>query len=218
MLPATVTAQVDKLTSLTVKIISPETLTQAQKYLTDVRGAFKSLKAAVSALKKPHQDEIKAIDGAAKPLLDKLQARDEETERAILAYNRLVQEEIAKANQKALEKFEKKAATAEAKAIAQGKPMPLIIPPALASAPAKTVDVEGSKQTIIKRKAWRLRLAGSEVADPSAITAQVSQEFQTGIPLEFFVLDTTRIGKIVRAGGTVPGIEVYEEESIAVRG
>lgn len=218
MLPVAITSQVDKLTSLTVKIVSPESLTQAQKYLTDVRGAFKSLKAAVSALKKPHQDEIKAIDGAAKPLLDKLQARDEETERAILAYNRLVQEEIAKANQKALEKFEKKAATAEAKAIAQGKPMPLIIPPALASAPAKTVDVDGAKQTIIKRKAWRLRLAGSEVADASVVTAQVSQEFQTGIPLEFFVLDTTRIGKIVRAGGTVPGIEVYEEESIAVRG
>lgn len=218
MLPSAIITNIDALSQLTIKIVSPDTLAQAQSYLSDVRGACKSLKAAVMAIKKPHQDEIKSIDAAAKPLLDKLQTRDNETEHAILAYNRLVKEKIAKLNQRALEKFEDKVEAAEAKAVAQGKPMPLIIPPALASAPAKTVTVDGGgTQTIMKRKAWRIRMAGAEVADPSTVTAQTSQNFGMNIPLEFFVLDTARIGKIVRAGGTVPGIEVYETESISVR-
>jgi hypothetical protein len=49
------------------------------------------------------------------------------------------------------------------------------------------------------------------------LNAQVSTGFDMNIPLEYFVLDTARIGKIIRAGGTIPGIEVYEEESLSVR-
>ena len=216
-LPALIIGTVQKLVGMKVSVVSPETELQAREYLASIRKELKAFKASVVEVKKPFKKEIDEIDTASKPWIEKLQQKDQETEQAILAYLRKVREETEKQNQKALEKYEKKVATVEAKAIANNKPMPIIIPPALASAPAKTVEIEGAKQTVVKRKAWRMRLAGSEVADPSAVTAKVSEEFQTGIPLEYFTLDTARIGKVIRAGGTIPGIEVYEEESLSQR-
>ena len=216
-LPALILGSVQKLIGMKVAVVSPETELQAREYLASIRKELKAFKTSVVEVKKPFKKEIDEIDAASKPWIEKLQQKDQETEQAILAYLRKVREETEKQNQKALEKYEKKVATVEAKAIANNKPMPIIIPPALASAPAKTVEIEGAKQTVVKRKAWRMRLAGSEVADPSALTAKVSEEFKTGIPLEYFTLDTARIGKIVRAGGSIPGIEVYEEESLSQR-
>ena len=216
-LPALILGSVQKLIGMKVAVVSPETELQAREYLASIRKELKAFKTSVVEVKKPFKKEIDEIDAASKPWIEKLQQKDQETEQAILAYLRKVREETEKQNQKALEKYEKKVATVEAKAIANNKPMPIIIPPALASAPAKTVEIEGAKQTVVKRKAWRMRLAGSEVADPSAVTAKVSEEFQTGIPLEYFTLDTARIGKVIRAGGTIPGIEVYEEESLSQR-
>jgi hypothetical protein len=81
----------------------------------------------------------------------------------------------------------------------------------LASAPQKTEHVDGGKLTTVKRKAWRI--PGSPVTDGLSRAGTGGQD----IPDEYFVLDTARIGKIVRAGGTVPGIEVFEEESLSVR-
>lgn len=215
--PSLLIQSVQKLVGMKISVISPETELSAREYLASIRKELKAFKASVVEVKKPFKKEIDEIDAASKPWIEKLQQKDQETEQAILAYLRKVREETEKQNQKALEKYEKKVANVEAKAIANNKPMPIIIPPALASAPAKTVEIEGAKQTVVKRKAWRMRLAGSEVADPSAVTAKVSEEFQTGIPLEYFTLDTARIGKVIRAGGTIPGIEVYEEESLSQR-
>ncbi len=216
-LPATLISGIQKLVGMTISVVSPETELKAREYLASIRKELKAFKASVVEVKKPFKKEIDDIDAASKPWIEQLQKKDEETERAILAYLRKVREETEKANAKALEKFEKKADKAAAKAIETGAPMPLIIPPALVSAPAKTVAIEGAKQTVVKRKAWRLRIAGSEVADPSTVTAKLSEEFKTGLPLEYFILDTARIGKVVRAGGTIPGIEVYEEESLSQR-
>ena len=216
-LPAVISKTVEQLAGLKISIVSPETELKAREYLASVRKAVKELKASVADLKKPFKKEIDEIDALSKPLLNKLQERDEETERAILSYLRQVREATERANAKALEKFEKKVEKAEEKSLANGKPMPLIIPPALASAPVKTVAVGGATQTVVTRKAWGVRIAGSEVADPSTLTSKLSEEFKTGIPSEYFILDCARIGKIIRGGGLIPGIEVYEEESLSQR-
>lgn len=216
-LPATILNSIKNLVGLSISVTSPETELNAREYLASVRKELKAFKASVVEIKKPFKKEIDDIDAASKPWIEQLQKKDQETEQAILAYLRRVREETEKANAKALEKFEKKVDKAAVKSIETGKPIPLVIPPALASAPPKTVAIEGAKQTVVKRKAWRLRLAGSEVADPSIVTAKLSQEFNTGIPLDMFILDTARIGKVVRAGGSIPGIEVYEEESLSQR-
>jgi hypothetical protein len=204
--------------SLQVRVDSPDSELAARNYLQDVRKTVKQLDKDVKALKAPIKQAIDDIDAAVKPWRTLLTQRDTELETALLVYGRKVREAAEIAQRKLMEKYEQKVAKAEAKAEAAGKPMPVVLPPPIVATPPKSVALDAGTQTTVKRKAWRLKLAGAEVADPSVVTAQVSANFNTGIPLEFFVLDTVRIGKIVRAGGTVPGVEVYEEESIAVRG
>jgi hypothetical protein len=117
---------------------------------------------------------------------------------------------VQKANVQILGRYEGKVEQAEEKAIAEGKPLPVILPPLLKSAPPKTEQVGGVKVTTVKRKAWRI--PGSDVREFSR-----ASELTKAIPDEYFMLDEARIGKIVRAGGTIQGIEVYEEESLSVR-
>lgn len=217
-LPTTILSSVQKLLGLKISVNSPETELSTREYLASIRKELKAFKASVIEVKKPFKKEIDEIDAAAKPWIEKLTQKDQEAEQAILAYIRKVREETERQNQKALEKFEKKIEKAEQKAVEQGKPMPLILPPAMAQAPAKSVTLEGAKQTVVKYKKWRVRLAGAEVADPSTLTYKVSENCKTGIPADFFILDTARVGKVIRAGGSIPGIEMYEEEVISQRG
>ncbi len=215
-LPSLALAAVRQLVGMQISVVSPETELRAREYLASIRKELKAFKASVVEVKKPFKKEIDEIDSASKPWIEKLTQKDQETEQAILAYVRRVREETEKQNQKALEKYEKKVATVEAKAIANGKPMPIVMPPALASAPAKTVEIEGAKQTIVKRKAWRI--PGNRFQnDPSMLNAAVAHELGMPIPLQYFTLDTATIGKVIRAGGSIPGIEVYEEESLSQR-
>lgn len=221
-LPALIIGTVQKLVGMKVSVVSPETELQAREYLASIRKELKAFKASVVEVKKPFKKEIDEIDAASKPWIEKLQQKDQETEQAILAYLRKVREETEKQNQKALEKYEKKVANVEAKAIANNKPMPIIIPPALASAPAKTVEIEGAKQTVVKHKKWRLEtvLDADGVpmhVEPDSLTYRDAQAYNWQIPAEYFVLDTARIGKVIRAGGQVPGIIMYEEESLSQR-
>lgn len=221
-LPGNIIAGIQKLTSIAISVVSPATEISAREYLASIRKELKAFKASVAEVKKPFKKEIDEIDAASKPWVEKLTQKDQETEQAILAYVRKVREETEKQNQKALEKYEKKVATVEAKAIANGKPMPIVMPPALASAPAKTVEIEGAKQTIVKHKKWRLEPVQDAdgvpyTPDPEKLTARDAQLHQYQIPLEYFILDTARIGKVIRAGGQVPGIIMYEEESLSQR-
>ena len=221
-LPALALAAVRQLVGMQISVVSPETELRAREYLASIRKELKAFKASVVEVKKPFKKEIDEIDSASKPWIEKLTQKDQETEQAILAYVRRVREETEKQNQKALEKYEKKVATVEAKAIANGKPMPIVMPPALASAPAKTVELDRAKQTVVKHKKWRLEPVQDAdgvpyTPDPEKLTARDAQLHQYQIPLEYFILDTARIGKVIRAGGQVPGIVMYEEESLSQR-
>lgn len=216
-LPATILNSIKSLVGLSISVTSPETELQAREYLASVRKELKAFKASVVEIKKPFKKEIDDIDAASKPWIEQLQKKDQETEQAILAYLRRVREETEKANAKALEKFEKKVDKAAVKAIETGAPMPLVIPPALASAPPKTVAIEGAKQTVVKHKKWRINVNGRPLPDPSTLTAKDAALLGLAIPPEHFILDTAAIGKIVRAGGSIPGIEIYEEESLSQR-
>lgn len=221
-LPAVAVGAVQKLVSMNVSVISPETELKAREYLASVRKELKAFKASIVEIKKPFKKEIDEIDAASKPWIEKLQQKDQETEQAILVYLRKVREETEKANQKALEKFEKKVEKAEAKSIEQGKSMPFVLPPQLASAPAKTVDLGGVKQTTVKHKKWRLESVQDAdgvpyTPDAEKLTARDSAMYGFYIPLEYFILDTARVGKVIRAGGQVAGIVMYEEESLAQR-
>lgn len=209
--------ELEQIKGLQISVVSPETKADAELYLVKIDKLAKQLTADVKGLKAPYKLEIERIDLSTKPYLEMLLERKEAFGRAIMSYNRKVDEQVRLANAKALEKFELKVEKAEARAIEQGKPMSLILPPALAAASPKTSQTDAGKITTVKRKAWRLPQSGRFQGPANELNAQVSTGFDMNIPLEYFVLDTARIGKIIRAGGTIPGIEVYEEESLSVR-
>ena len=203
--------QLEKFKTLAISVTSPESEATARLYLNDVRTAGRRLDLDIRTLKRPHQDSIKAIDEAARPWRTVLAERDQALERALLDYGRMVRLAAEEANRKILEKYEKKVDRVEAKAILENKPMPVVLPPQMVATPLKSVEADGAKQTIVKRKAWRI--PGTE--DPDKLTRD---SFPSRlIPNEYFILDTARIGKVVRAGGSVPGVEIFEEESIAVK-
>jgi len=204
-------AELEKLNQLSVKINSVESEQAARTYLIDVRSALRRLKQDADVLKKPYKEEILRIDAAVKPWAAKLSMLDETIEREILRYNRELKAAVAAANAKALNRYENKVDKVEQQAAAEGKPMPLVLPPILRAGPAKSVELEGGKQTTVTRKAWRI----PGVEHPETLTR--SDERGMNIGNDYFVLDTVLVGKIVRSGMTPKGIEVFEEESIALR-
>jgi hypothetical protein len=217
LIPAALTKAYQSLVSIKINVNSPETREAVSKYWADCTKFIKDHKKAVTDLKKPFKEQIDEIDKVSKPMLDKAKELEWQAEQAILAYDRAERARVQAQNQKKIEKYEEKVTIKEAEAINNGKPMPFVAPPALKAEPAKTVTVGDLKQTTVVRKAWRIKVQGVEVADPTVITAASSQKYEIGIPLEYFVLNTALIGKIVRSGGVIPGIETYEVESLSGR-
>jgi hypothetical protein len=217
LIPAALTKAYQSLVSIKISVNSPETREAVSKYWADCTKFIKDHKKAVTDLKKPFKEQIDEIDKVSKPMLDKAKELEWQAEQAILAYDRAERAKVQAQNQKKIEKYEEKVTIKEAEAINNGKPMPFVAPPALKTEPAKTVTVGDLKQTTVVRKAWRIKVQGVEVADPTVMTAASAQKYELGIPLEYFVLNTALIGKIVRSGGVIPGIETYEVESLSGR-
>jgi len=205
-----------ELRSLVVSIVSDETKEKAMQYMADITTALNRLKVDVDKMKKPYKDEIAKIDADVKPWKTSLEQKREEMGDAIIAYKQKVTAAIEKANQKSIAKFDTKVATKEAEAIAAGKPLPTIAPPNLKTLPPKTEKIEGAKFTTVVVKKWRVMIGGQPIANPDAMTAKTAEDAKLGIPLEYFVLDTVKVGKVVKAGGTIPGIDVYNDETLSV--
>jgi ribosomal protein S21 len=202
---------IEKFRDMQITITSPESELMARNHLTDVRLSLKWLTADIKALKEPHQAFIKSIDEAAAPWKSLLAERDQDLEKALLAYGRKVREAAELAQRKLMEQYEKKVERVEAKAIAQNKPIPVVLPPPIIATPPKSIETDSAKQTTMVVKKWRVR----GVSDPTILTrADVAG---VAIPDDLFVLDTARITKIIKAGGTVAGVENFTEETISVR-
>lgn len=215
--------QLEKFKTLTIVVNSPDTETQARSYLTDVRLASKRLDVDVKLLKRPHQDFIKDIDEAARPWKTILSERDQSLERALLEYGRMVRLAAEEANRKILERYEKKVDKVEAKAILENKPMPVVLPPQMVATPQKSVETDGSRQTTVKRKQWRMKpgftseMSVRELFAMRGIT-NLDEMWPEDFPgPDYFFLDSGMIGKIVRSGGKLSGVDIYDEESISVK-
>jgi hypothetical protein len=227
-LPATLTKLYSELTAIKVVVNSPETKLAVRKHWDNCTAWLKQNKMAVDSLKEPFKKEIKAIDDANKPMVEKVKGMEYEAERAILAYDQRERAKIQAQNQTKLEKYETKVATKEAEAIANGKPLGLVIPPSLKAEPAKTIVVGETKQTTVVRKSWWMKGIPKPVdeyglfcGDPGKqfkeLTAQDNIDRLSGIPAEYFVLDVVKVGSVIRAGGTIPGIEIVTVESLSGR-
>lgn len=233
-LPSTLTKLYSELTAIKVIVNSPETKLAVRKHWDNCTSWLKQNKVAVDTLKEPFKKEIKAIDDANKPMVEKVKSMEYEAERAILAYEQRERAKIQAANAKKVEAYETKVATKEAEAIAAGKPLPIVLPPSLKAEPSKSTVVGESKQTTMKRKTWWLTGISKPVdayglfcGDPGEQFKKFTMKentlrakFDGGpelIPAEYFVLDVAKVGGAIRNGITVPGIDVVEVESLSQR-
>lgn len=233
-LPATLTKAYQGLISIKIVVNSAETRAQVSKYWADCTKFIKDHKKAIAELKAPFKGEIDEIDRAAKPMLDKAKELEFQAEQAILAYDARERAKIQAQNAAKLEKYEARVATSEAEAIANNKPIPLVVPPSLKQEPAKTVVVGETKQTTVKRKTWWLKghqqprdQYGLFCGDPAKQFNEFTMKqntlrakFDGGpelIPEEYFVLDVAKVGSVIRAGGTISGIDIVEVESLSGR-
>lgn len=197
--------EIETISKLTIVVNSPETSADAQKHLARIRLASKNLKTDVAAAKRPYKDAIDLIDQAAKPWANNLSEQDQALERAILAYNNKVRAAVAASNAKALDKYETKVATKEAEAIANNKPMPLILPPALKSEPAKTVHTEEARLTESGYWTWDgISGIADGVKGAKDLTYSEAQRLNLDLPAEWFTLDTALVTACVKKDDRVP--------------
>lgn len=209
--------QVEVLQLITIAIGDKNSETFARDHLTEVRLAARRLDADLKTLKAPHQIAIREIEDASRPWRTALAARDEAVEQALLVYAKQQREAATAQQVKALAQYERKVAAAESRASAKGSPIPLVLPPAMTSLPPRSVQQDTATQTTMSRRAWMVEQVAARTLDSETITAQANANLGLGIPLEYFLLDTSRISKVIRAGGTVAGIESYKVEYIAVK-
>lgn len=209
--------QVEVLQLITIAVGDTESETFARDHLTEIRLAARRLDADLKTLKAPHQTAIREIEDAARPWKMALAARDESVEQALLVYAKQQREAAAAQQVKALAQYERKVAAAESRASANGSPIPLVLPPAMNPLPPRSVHQNTATQTTMSRRAWMVEQIKARTLDSETITAQTNADLGLGIPLEYFLLDTSRISKVIRAGGTVAGIEGYKVEYIAVK-
>lgn len=222
-LPKDIMQTYTDLVSIKIVVNSEATKLAVRKHWDNCTAWLKQNKTATDALKRPFKTEIETIDKLNKPMVEKIKAMQHEADRACIAYDIQQRAKIQAQNQKKLEKFEAKSSAAEADAIANDKPIQFIPLPAMKNEPEKTVIVGDSKQTTVERKSWWLKghrvpvdAYGLFNGDP-AVTfdeytmKQNMMEIRPGgieaIPPEYFVLDTAKIGKVIRSGVEIPGIE-----------
>lgn len=206
---------------LELTVNSPQTEAKARAYLSDVDAALKHLKADAENLKRPHQDFVNEVNAKVKPLEALLKERRATVAGKIIAYQEFCEAEARKKQAAELAKWEKKVERLERKAEVTGAPVPIVPPPPLIMSPPKTVETEAGTQTMRVTKDWRLPTVvvdGQAVPlDKDALTYQDALDYKLSIPAAYFFFHPGKVGQIVRAGGHVPGIEVFEVKNIAVK-
>ena len=202
MTTTTVPEQVEQLSKEITALISEATLTVkteqdcfvASDWLARIRKKRKDTEQFFTDLIKPFKEAVKQHQATCQKVLEPLSTAEAKLSTGILDYRRKAQEEAARQQAKLNEQHDKKVE----KAIAKGKDPTEIAPAPIVSAPVKTVETEAGAVSARKIKKWRLVDAGQ-------------------VPKEYWMLDEAKIGKVVRAGAEIPGIQTYEEEVLSVR-
>lgn len=166
---------------------------------TDDLGLISKLKRAIEAKRKEYVDPInahlKAVNEAFKALLAPVEQADAITRRKILDYKREEQrkaDEAAEINRLRLEASRREAALNDGEL---SQPTQLVEIPA--APPAK---VHAQTADLGTAKVWKWELI--DIAR---------------VPAEYLMVDTVKVGKVVRAGvRDIPGVRIYSEDTLRV--
>jgi hypothetical protein len=186
-----------ELTTFSVPTISVKTDADelvACDWLARIRLRRKEVQAQFDAPIKGLRAEIQKLTTQRDDLLRPLAEAEARIDAEIRAFRSRKAQEAAARQAKAEAQYEKKIE----RAMAKGLDPVAVAPPPVVPAPAKTVRTEVGKVTARKIRKFR-------IVDPAQI------------PDEYWVLDETKIGKAVRAGLDIPGVQTWEEEVLQVR-
>jgi len=183
----------------TLTVIDEQSYTDAADFCKDIKIANKKIEEKRKFFGTPYADAKKAIDSIFKEKISALSQIEKTIKNKMLTYHNK-QEEIAR---KEREKIEEQNRRKMEKAVAkqEANPDKIVAPPILKSTNVKvdqTVKGDNATSTVKKIKKWKL--------------VDINQ-----IPREYMCIDEKKINAVVKAGVEIPGIQIYEEASLAIR-
>lgn len=168
------------------------------KAATDDLSIIAKLKKALEEKRKeyigPINEHLKTVNGVFKSFVEPLSQADSITREKVLAYR--AQQESIRVEQERINQLRMQAAEAEMKLKGElSEPLGLV---EVAPNAATRYQTDSGTLGTAKIKKW-------EVTDI------------TLVPIEYLVVDTVKIGKVVRAGiPGIPGIRIWEEDSLRI--
>lgn len=180
------------------QVVDDESNKSAIEMAAQAKRLGKTVEEMRKAKVKPYQDYTKAIGNLAKVYTDTADQIERVLKGKIngyLAAERLKKAEAERRAQDEARELQKKL---DAEAAEKGLPQVEVPLPVL---PQKMDPVRTEEGSASQRKDWKWR-----VVQPDEI------------PREYLALDTVAINKAVRAGARqIPGLEIYQEESVQIR-
>jgi hypothetical protein len=178
-----------------VVIASAQDVEDASGILKSLAGAKKSLTAMRLFFVKPLNDQVSKINDMFKAIAAPAEEADVIVRGKILAYRQEVAERERKEQERLNRLAEARMERAEKKAEETGAPVPAPIIPSVVSYQDKTIG------SVTARKVWSYRIVD-----------------EAKVPREYLIVEPTLVRKAVREGARdIPGIEIFEEEQLAVR-
>lgn len=167
-----------------IEITNDASLEQASELLGQVRGYLRNVESARLKLTKPLTDHIRELNNRFHEIADPMKALDVKLTCKMSGYRAIVERERMKKQQQ-LDTL--------AKENIKTSLIPEAVAPIVAEQP-KSVDIPQGKVTFVKLRKFK-------IADIKLL------------PLDYLVPDTLKIGKDIKAGKDIPGVETWWEET-----
>lgn len=176
-------------------------LNQANSWLVDIKRLKDAVEAKRTFFTKPLNDHLRTINAFFKTFSEPLVRADAILRDSVLKYRReqdaIRREEEARLRAEAEERQREAIKQAQESGVPIPPPTPL---PVIPQQQSKTMDVGDGK--VIAKKAWTFRIVHAGE-----------------VPREYLSIDEKKIRAVIKAGiRNIPGVEIYEEESLAVGG
>lgn len=175
-------------------ITKPDDLAPATEDLSLIAKLRKALTEKRADYLRPIKGHIEAVNAAFSTITAPLEEADRVTRDKVKAFRA----EVEARRQEAEEINRQKEELARREAAFSGTGETTVdTTPVIAPAPVRQVTTDSGSTGIMKVRRW-------EVADFSLV------------PNEFKLIDAGKVTKLVKAGGSIPGIKVWEEETVRV--